>query len=61
MVTFKEKSFHFYIIGFIRRYVNSSHINFKRVASSHEKLHNEQGRSFCFYVTSYYDLLVAHL
>ena len=34
--------------------------NFKRIASSHEKLYNEQERDFCFYVAFYYDLLITH-
>ena len=62
MFTFKEKnSFHFYIISFKRTYVNCSLANFKRVASSHEKLYNEQQRILYFYVTFYYDFLIIHL
>ena len=42
----RKSSFHFYNINFKRRYVNCSLTNFKRVASSHEKLYNEQWRIF---------------
>ena len=38
----RKYSFHFYIISFKRTYLNCSVANFKRVASSHEKLYNEQ-------------------
>ena len=38
----RTNSLHFYIISFKRAYVNCSLANFKRVASSHEKLYIEQ-------------------
>ena len=36
----RTNSFHFHIISFKRKYVNCSLANFKRLASSHEKLYN---------------------
>ena len=36
----RTNSFHFYIISFKRKYVNCSLANFKRLASSDEKLYN---------------------
>ena len=51
-VTFKENSFHFYIINFKRTYVN---------CNLAEKLYSEQRRIFYFYVACYYDFLKTHL
>ena len=56
----RKYSFHFYI-SFKRAYLNCSLANSKRVASSYEKLYNEQWRIFCFYVTFCYDFLISHL
>ena len=44
----RKNSFNFDIICFKRTYINCSLANFKRVASSHEKLHNKKWRIFDF-------------
>ena len=54
----RKNSFDFCIISFKGTCVNCNNANFKRVASSHEKLYNEQWIIFYVYVTLYYDFLI---
>ena len=54
----RKNSFDFYIISFKRTCLNC---NFKKVASYHEKLYNEQLTMFYFYATFYYDFLITYL
>ena len=48
----RQNSFNFYIVSFNRAYAKGSLANFKRVASSHEKLYNEQRRIFVLMLLS---------
>ena len=48
----RKNSFNFYIVSFNRAYAKGSLANFKRVASSHEKLYNEQRRIFVLMLLS---------
>ena len=57
----RKSSFHFNIITFERTNINCSLANFKRAASSHEKLYIENEEFFNLYVAFYHDLLIAHL
>ena len=61
MITFKEKIVFIFISLVLKKFVNSSVTNFKRVASCHQKLYNEQGKIFYSYVTFSYAFLITYL
>ena len=60
-VTFKEKVVFFFVSLVFKGHVNYSLAYFERIASSHEKLYNEQWRIFYCYIAFYYDFLITHL